>query len=152
VNSGKHSVIIFTDGGCDPNPGVGGWAAILQCGDSLKELSGGHPATTNNRMELTAAVEALSALSKPCTVILHTDSEYLKKGITEWMPGWKRKNWKRKGGVLKNVDLWQQLDALTEGHEIRWEWVPGHAGVELNERCDELASAAIARIKRGDSA
>ena len=143
----KERVIIYTDGGCDPNPGVGGWAVVLQCKGETKELSGGAPETTNNRMELTAAIEALRALKRPCSIAIHTDSEYVKKGITEWLPQWKRRNWRRKGGAVKNLDLWQQLDALSEAHDIEWRWVAGHAGVPLNERCDQLASEAIARIK-----
>lgn len=142
------AVVIYTDGGCQPNPGLGGWAAILSCRGQEKELSGGVPDTTNNRMELTAVVEALSALKRPCQIVLHTDSEYVKRGITEWLPGWRQKGWKRNGGELKNKDLWMQLDTLTQRHEIRWQWVPGHAGVEMNERCDELAGARIQELRR----
>ncbi len=143
--SNQDVVEIYTDGGCEPNPGVGGWAAVLRCGDRAKELSGGAPDTTNNRMELTAAIEALKALRRPCRVVLHTDSQYLKNGVTQWMPAWRRRNWSRKGGELKNVDLWQELDGLTRAHEIEWKWVRGHAGHVFNERCDELAGREIGR-------
>lgn len=146
-SNGKTDVTIYTDGGCQPNPGAGGWAAILQYGDTVKELSGGESQTTNNRMELTAAIQALDSLKRPCKVDLHTDSEYVKKGITEWMPGWKRAGWRRKTGAIKNSDLWRQLDALAEKHDVRWHWVKGHAGDYFNERCDELATEALLRIK-----
>jgi len=136
-------VTIYTDGACDPNPGPGGWAAILRFGRTEKVLSGGEPETTNNRMELTAALRALQALKEPCQVELYTDSEYLQRGITEWLPGWKAKNWKRKGGALANLDLWQALDAALAGHTVRWRWVKGHAGVALNQRADRLARQAI---------
>lgn len=139
-------VVIYTDGGCRPNPGIGGWAAILHHQGRYKELSGAEWDTTNNRMELTAAVSALEALKRPCRVELHTDSEYLQKGITVWLPSWKRKGWKRGGGTLKNVDLWQKLDELTQVHDIEWRWVRGHAGDPNNERCDELATEALARL------
>ena len=141
-------VTIYTDGGCEPNPGVGGWGAVLLYGDRQKELSGGAPETTNNRMELTAAIEALSALKRPCRVHLYTDSEYVKKGITEWLAGWKKKNWVRRSGEVKNVDLWQRLDAVAGKHHVEWRWVRGHAGNTYNERCDELAAAAIAAVRR----
>jgi ribonuclease HI len=142
-------VTIYTDGGCEPNPGVGGWAAILACDGNCKELSGGEPNTTNNRMELTAALEALKALKRPCAVLLNTGSEYVKKGITEWLPSWKRRGWKRKTGGIKNLDLWQELDSLAQMHEIEWRWVRGHSGDPFNERCDELASQAIAAQSGG---
>lgn len=145
----KETVVIYTDGGCEPNPGVGGWGAILVYRGAERELSGSDPDTTNNRMEMTAAIAALSALTRPCKVALHTDSEYLKKGITEWMPGWKRRNWQRKGGPIKNIDLWKRLDEAVQPHQIEWRWVKGHAGVLYNERCDVLASEAIAREKMG---
>ncbi len=141
----KKTVEIYTDGGCRPNPGVGGWGAIIVYGDTVRELSGGDPKTTNNRMELTAAVRALEALKRPCTVILHTDSEYLRQGITVWLPNWKRKGWKRGSEELKNKDLWQRLDGLSECHQIEWRWVRGHNGHHFNERCDELASMEIAK-------
>lgn len=145
----EEHVIIYTDGGCDPNPGVGGWGVVMMYKGRTRELSGGDPDTTNNRMEMTAAISALEALKRPCSVVISTDSEYLQKGVTTWMHAWKRSNWKRKTGAVKNVDLWQRLDALIQGHQVRWQWVRGHAGDPINERCDELASEAIARIKRG---
>ncbi len=144
----QQNVEIYTDGGCQPNPGTGGWAAILLYGGKEKELSGAEPNTTNNRMELTAAVRALEALKRPCHVVLHTDSEYLKNGVSTWMHGWKKNGWKRKEGALKNIDLWQRLDELTSKHTIEWRWVRGHAGHDLNERCDVLASEAIAALKQ----
>ena len=136
-------VTIYTDGGCNPNPGVGGWAAVLVYKHREKELTGGAPETTNNRMEMTAAIEALATLKRPCKVAMVTDSQYLQKGITEWLPNWKRRNWQRKGGPVKNQDLWQRLDKALDGHQVTWRWVRGHAGDYYNERCDELASEAI---------
>ena len=142
-----HDVTSYTDGACSGNPGPGGWGAVLISGKHRKELAGGEPATTNNRMELTAAIEALKTLRSPSRVDLHTDSTYLKNGITEWLPGWKRNGWRRRSGKrwlpVKNVDLWKELDALTEIHEVRFHWVKGHNGHEENERCDELARSAI---------
>lgn len=143
-----EAVIIYTDGGCEPNPGIGGWAAILQYKGRTKELSGGAPHTTNNRMELTAVIEALAALKRSCKVVVHTDSEYVKRGVTEWLPVWKRRGWRRQGGTLKNEELWRRLDDLGARHVIEWKWVPGHAGVALNERCDALASAMIATQRK----
>lgn len=143
--SGRGGIVeIYTDGGCRPNPGTGGWAAVLLYGEKRRELSGWERNTTNNRMELTAAVRALEALKRPCEVVLHTDSEYLRLGMTEWLPAWKRRGWKRKEGSVKNVDLWQRLDALTAKHRVRWKWIRGHAGNAWNERCDELVGRAIA--------
>ena len=139
-------VVIYTDGGCVPNPGIGGWGAILRHGDRYKELSGGELESTNNRMELMAAIESLSALNRRCKVRLVTDSQYVKNGVTQWMPVWKARGWKRKTGGIKNLELWQQLDALTQEHKIEWDWVKGHSGVADNERCDELASMEIARL------
>lgn len=147
MTSKKERVEIYTDGGCVPNPGVGGWGAVLLYGDHRKELSGGESESTNNRMELTAAIAALEALRRPCDVVLHTDSEYLKKGITEWMPNWRKRNWRRKTGPVKNVDLWKRLDEQVQRHQIHWKWVRGHSGVEENERCDELANEAIRAIR-----
>ncbi len=145
------TVIVYTDGGCDPNPGTGGWGAVLMFGGHYKELSGSAPDTTNNRMEMTAAIEALRALKRPCSVVLHTDSEYLKKGVTEWMPNWKRRNWKRgRNGEVKNEDLWRILDGLIQRHTVEWRWVRGHAGNGYNERCDELAGDAIRKRRSGD--
>ncbi len=139
------TVAVYTDGACRGNPGPGGWAALLRYGSHEKILTGAEPETTNNRMELTAAVEALRALKEPCQVELHTDSEYLRKGITEWLPAWRARGWRRKDGALKNVDLWQSLDAACSPHQITWHWVRGHAGNRENERVDELARQAIAR-------
>lgn len=143
----KEVVEIYTDGGCDPNPGLGGWGAVLLYDDHRKELSGGERESTNNRMEMTAAIRALETLTRPCRVRVYTDSEYLKKGVTDWMPNWKRRNWKRKRGAVKNIDLWRRLDELISEHDIEWEWVPGHMGVYENERCDELATSEIHRLK-----
>lgn len=136
-------VTIYTDGACDPNPGPGGWAALLRSRGQEKELSGSEPATTNNRMELTAAIRALEALNQPCQVDFYTDSEYLKRGITEWMPNWRARNWRRKGGALANVDLWKALDSAIQPHQINWHWVRGHAGNPDNQRVDGLARQAI---------
>lgn len=139
----KPLVTIYTDGACRGNPGPGGWAAILRYGKHEKAISGGENDTTNNRMELRAALEALRVLTESCRVVLYTDSEYLKKGITLWMPNWKRRNWRRKGGKLANVDLWMKLDEEIERHEVRWRWVKGHAGNTQNEKVDKLAREAI---------
>ena len=144
----RTDVTIYTDGGCDPNPGTGGWAAVLLYKAVVKELSGGEQETTNNRMELTAAIRALEALKRACKVTLHTDSQYLQKGITEWLPGWKKRGWKRKEGAVKNEDLWRALDALCDRHDVTWKWVRGHAGNFYNERCDELAQERITALKR----
>ncbi len=141
-------VVIYTDGGCRGNPGIGAWAAVLRCGRHVKELSGGEAATTNNRMELSAAIEALRALTKPCAVILHTDSQYVRNGITQWLAGWKRNGWRTKDKKpVKNAALWQALDAACAPHQIEWKWVKGHAGVADNERCDELANLKMDEIK-----
>ena len=143
----EDRVEIWTDGGCKPNPGRGGWGAILQFGDHERELSGAEPATTNNRMELTAALAALDALKRPCTVVLHTDSEYLRNGITRWHQGWVRRNWRNAAGdPVANMDLWRRLLAAAAGHRIEWRWVRGHAGDHMNERADALATAARARL------
>jgi len=142
-----NRVTIYTDGACSGNPGPGGWGAVLISGEHRKEISGGDPSTTNNRMELSAAIEALKALRARSQVDLHTDSTYVKKGITEWIDSWKRNGWKRRSGKrwlpVKNDDLWKELDRLTAEHEISYHWVKGHAGHPENERCDELARAAI---------
>jgi ribonuclease HI len=141
-------VVVHTDGACSGNPGPGGWGAILQWGDHQKELKGGEPHTTNNRMELTAAIMALESLKRPCAVDLHTDSEYLRQGITGWINNWKRNGWKTSDRKpVKNVDLWQRLDAALARHKVNWHWVRGHSGHDLNERADELARAAIAEIR-----
>ncbi len=138
-------IIIYTDGSCEPNPGPGGWAAVMLVNGQEKTLTGSAADTTNNRMELTAALEALRALKQPAQIELYTDSEYLKRGITEWMPNWKKRNWKRKGGKLANVDLWQALDAELGRHTLHWHWVKGHAGHPGNERADRLAHQAMKR-------
>ncbi len=143
-------VTIYTDGGCHGNPGPGGWGAVLIWNGRTKELSGGEPLTTNNRMELQAAIASLAALREPCEISLFTDSEYLRKGISEWIKGWKARGWQtRQKTPVKNGDLWQTLDAATRGHRIEWRWVKGHAGNAHNERCDTLAQEAIAKIGRG---
>jgi ribonuclease HI len=137
-------VTIFTDGACLGNPGPGGWAAILRCGDTERELSGYDPATTNNRMELQAAIEGLAALTGPSEVDIYTDSQYLRNGMHSWLANWKRNGWKTADRKpVKNVDLWQRLDALVATHQVRWHWVRGHDGHVENERCDVLANAAI---------
>jgi len=141
-------VTIYTDGSCSPNPGPGGWAALLRFGEHEKELSGFEERTTNNRMELTAAIQALKFLKSPCKVNLYTDSEYLRRGITEWLPSWRQRKWTRKGGKLANVDLWKALDAVLSRHNIRWYWVRGHAGNPDNVRVDQLAKQAIHAGKR----
>ncbi len=141
-------VTIHTDGACSGNPGPGGWGAILQWGGHIRELKGGEPHTTNNRMELMAAIMALEALKRPCVVDLHTDSEYLRQGITGWIGGWKRNGWRTAARKpVRNVDLWQRLDAAANRNTVRWHWVRGHAGHNLNERADELAREAIAEIR-----
>lgn len=137
-------VIIHTDGACKGNPGPGGWGAILQSGGKTKELRGGERLTTNNRMELTAAIKALEALNRPCRVDLHTDSKYVMDGITSWIHGWKARGWKTADKKpVKNDDLWKQLDAARARHEVKWHWVKGHAGHALNERADALANLGI---------
>lgn len=139
----ENAVEVWTDGGCRPNPGPGGWAAILKFKGAVKELAGGELETTNNRMELTAAAEALGALTRPCRVVLHTDSQYLKDGITRWHTGWVRKNWRTTGGdPVKNMDLWKRILEAAKPHEIDWRWVKGHSGNPMNERADELATQA----------
>ena len=145
MTDGRKRVVVHTDGACSGNPGPGGWGAILEFNGRAKELSGGAPETTNNRMELTAAIEALRALKGPCVVELHTDSEYLRNGIMQWIHGWKRNGWKTAGRKpVKNADLWQALEAETAAHEIDWRWVKGHSGHDLNERADELARQGMA--------
>lgn len=145
-------VVIHSDGACHGNPGPGGWAAVLAFGPRTRELSGGVAATTNNRMELQAAIEALVALKQPCAVEFHTDSNYLRDGITKWLAGWKQNGWKtREKRPVKNEDLWRRLDAVVSLHKVDWHWVKGHAGDAGNERCDALASAAIAAVKRQHS-
>jgi ribonuclease HI len=139
-----NPIIIYTDGACKGNPGPGGWGVLLKSGGTEKELFGGEALTTNNRMEMMAVIQALEALKRPCKVTLHLDSKYVLQGITEWLPGWKAKGWKTAAKQpVKNVDLWQQLDALahTAGHE--WRWVKGHAGDPGNERADALANKGV---------
>lgn len=145
----QKTVTIHTDGGCHGNPGPGGWAAVLESGGKRRELSGGSPATTNNRMELQAAIEALSALKEPCRVEMFTDSQYLRLGVTQWLAGWKRKGWKTSTKQpVKNEDLWRQIDELAARHQINWRWLKGHIGHKWNERCDALANDEMAKIRR----
>ena len=145
-------VVIHTDGGCHGNPGPGGWAAILSHGTHTREISGGEPATTNNRMELLAAIEALKALKGSCHVEFHTDSKYLKNGVSSWLHTWKRNGWKTSAKkAVKNADLWRELDRVAPLHQVEWKWVKGHAGDTGNERCDKLANEEIAKIKNAFS-
>ncbi|QEX15511.1 ribonuclease H [Hypericibacter terrae] len=146
----KSRVEIFTDGACSGNPGPGGWGAVLRYGETEKELSGGESATTNNRMELMAAIMGLESLRRPCAVTLSTDSTYVKDGITRWINGWKKNGWKTADKKpVKNVDLWQRLEAAVAPHQIQWEWVRGHSGHPENERADQLARDAIRAVKEG---
>ena len=142
----RPHVIIYTDGACRGNPGPGGWGALLRYGRHEKELCGSDPDTTNNRMELLAAVEALKSLKRPCQVDLHTDSEYLRRGVTEWLAGWKAHGWRTSGKkAVKNQDLWRDLDEAIQPHQIEWHWLRGHAGQRENERVDKLARDAISK-------
>jgi len=144
-------VTIYTDGACRGNPGPGGWGAILMFGAHERELCGGELATTNNRMELMAAIQALEALNKPCQVELHTDSQYLRTGITEWLAGWKARGWRTAARQpVKNQDLWERLDAAAAAQEVSWKWVKGHAGDAGNEHVDSLANLAIDRLLAGN--
>ena len=146
-----NEIEIYTDGACKGNPGPGGWGALLRSGTTEKELCGGEALTTNNRMELLAVIEALTALKRPCRVTLHLDSEYVRKGITEWVAGWKARGWRTSTKQpVKNVDLWQRLDALVagSGHAIDWRWVKGHSGNPGNERADQLANRGVAQVLR----
>ncbi len=137
-------VEIYTDGACKGNPGPGGWGALLRCNGHEKELYGGEPVTTNNRMELLAVISALNSLTRPCVIILHTDSQYVKNGITTWIHGWKKIGWKTADKKpVKNADLWLQLDEAQKRHKIDWRWVKGHSGHEFNERADELANRGV---------
>lgn len=141
-------VAIWTDGACSGNPGPGGWGAVLTFGDTEKDMCGGEALTTNNRMELMAAIMALEALTRPCSVDLHTDSQYVRGGVTGWINGWKRNGWKTADKKpVKNVDLWQRLDAAQARHEVKWHWVKGHAGDVMNERADELARKGMSPFK-----
>lgn len=145
-------VVVHTDGGCQGNPGPGAWACVLVYGSQKLELAGGELATTNNRMELSAAIQALRALNQRCDIEIHTDSEYLRQGITEWIHGWKRKGWLTSTKQpVKNRDLWQELDALASAQQINWRWLKGHAGHRWNERCDELAGRKMADIRKRHS-
>lgn len=138
------AIEIFTDGACSGNPGAGGWGVILRCGETEKELSGGEAQTTNNRMELTAVIEALKALKRECEITLYTDSRYVMDGVNEWMPNWKKNSWRttNKKSAVKNLELWQELDSLLSKHKIKWVWVKGHNGHPENERVDKLARDA----------
>jgi len=150
MNDTKPRVTIYTDGACSGNPGPGGWGAILIANDHRKELCGGAKATTNNQMELSAAIEGLNALKYPSIVDLHTDSTYVRDGISKWIHGWKRNGWKTAAKKpVKNSELWKELDAAQKRHEISWHWVKGHAGHPENERADELARQGIAELKGG---
>jgi ribonuclease HI len=141
------AVEIFSDGACKGNPGVGGWGALLRMNGAEKELFGGEPNTTNNRMELTAVIQALTALTRPCEVLIHTDSQYVMKGMMEWIEGWKAKGWKTAAKQpVKNDDLWKTLDKLVAIHDVDWRWVKGHSGHPENERADELANRGVELI------
>jgi ribonuclease HI len=142
--SADNTVHIYSDGACKGNPGKGGWGALLVAGEHRKEICGGEADTTNNRMEMTAVIRALESLKRPSDVAVHTDSQYVQKGISEWLPGWKRRNWRTaEGKPVKNQDLWQQLDTLAQRHRIEWHWVRGHAGHPENERADALANQGV---------
>ncbi len=144
-------VIIYTDGACSGNPGIGGWGAILTAGKHKKEIFGGEKETTNNRMELTAAIRALQSLKKPCSIQLHTDSNYLKNGITQWISKWQANGWRTADKKpVKNIDLWQELASAIAQHTIEWCWVKGHSGNDGNERADALANKGVAQIRRGE--
>lgn len=139
-----ETIHIYSDGACKGNPGAGGWGALLVSGGHRKEISGGEANTTNNRMEMTAVIRALESLKRPSTVEVHTDSQYVQKGVSEWMAGWKRRNWRTADGKpVKNQDLWLRLDALSQVHRIEWKWVRGHAGHPENERADALANQGV---------
>lgn len=145
----KKTVEIWTDGACKGNPGIGGWGVLLRQGPHEKTLCGGELDTTNNRMEMTAVIEALKALKRPCKIMLHIDSQYVQKGITEWMDGWLRRDWKTADKKpVKNVDLWQELNQLVALHDITWKWVKGHAGDPGNERADALANEGVIMAKK----
>ena len=153
MNPTLPRVVIHTDGACSGNPGPGGWAAILAFGDHEKELTGGEILTTNNRMELTAAIAALEALKRPCRIDLHTDSQYVRNGIVSWIAKWKQNGWRTADKKpVKNADLWRRLDAALTNHQIRWHWLRGHAGHDLNERADLLARQAVAEIRNSAKA
>lgn len=148
----SKQVEIWTDGACKGNPGWGGWGALLKHGRHEKTLHGGEPNTTNNRMELLAVIRALEALKRRCVVVVHTDSQYVQKGMTEWLPNWKRRNWRTADKKpVKNADLWQRLDELVQLHEVHWKWVRGHAGDPGNERADQLANTGVAQARAAAS-
>ena len=148
TQSSAKIVEIFTDGACSGNPGPGGWGAVLRYGEVEKELNGGEPETTNNRMELMAAIMAIEAVKRPCEIHLHTDSEYLRNGITTWIHSWKARGWRTADKKpVKNVDLWQRLERAIETHDVHWHWVKGHSGHTENERADELARLAIRQMR-----
>jgi len=140
----KNTVEIYTDGACSGNPGPGGWGCVLLYNGHRREMSGGDPETTNNRMEMMAVIQALETLKRPCTAVIHTDSVYVMKGMTEWLEAWKNRGWKTAAKKpVKNVELWQRLEQVINGHDVKWRWVKGHSGVPENERADELATSAI---------
>ncbi|MES2984128.1 MAG: ribonuclease HI [Pseudomonadota bacterium] len=150
MDSKRKKVTIYTDGACSGNPGPGGWAALLMFGETKREISGGEPNTTNNRMELQATIEGLKLLKEPCDVAIFTDSKYVLQGFTEWLPGWKRKGWKTADNKpVKNVDLWQALVENAAQHKITWQWVKGHSGDKHNDRVDALA---VAQAQKGKTA
>lgn len=145
-HSAADTVLVFADGACKGNPGPGGWGAILRIGTHEKEIYGGERETTNNRMELTAVIRALEALKRHCSVKVYTDSQYVQKGISEWLPQWKRRGWRTAGKkAVKNEDLWRELDELAQRHKVEWHWVRGHAGHAENERADALANRGVQR-------
>ncbi|HEU0230647.1 MAG TPA: ribonuclease HI [Burkholderiaceae bacterium] len=146
----EPQVDIWTDGACKGNPGLGGWGALLRQGRHEKELCGGQTDTTNNRMELLAVIEALKALKRRCVVVVHTDSQYVQKGMSEWLPNWKRRDWRTADKKpVKNADLWRQLDVLVAQHDLSWRWVRGHAGDPGNERADQLANKGVEQARAG---
>ena len=146
----SRPVAIWTDGACSGNPGPGGWGALLRYGAQERELKGGEKLTTNNRMELTAAIEALESLKRPCVINLHTDSQYLRGGVSSWLSSWKRNGWRTADKKpVKNEDLWRRLDAAVQRHDIEWRWVKGHGGDQFNERADELAREGMAPFLPG---
>lgn len=147
--SADNTIHIYSDGACKGNPGAGGWGALLVAGEHRKEICGGELDTTNNRMEMTAVIRALESLKRPSNVAVHTDSQYVQKGISEWLPGWKRRNWRTaEGKPVKNQDLWQRLDQLAQQHRIEWNWVRGHAGHPENERADALANQGVLQARQ----
>ena len=150
--SADNTIHIYSDGACKGNPGRGGWGALLVAGAHRKEICGGEADTTNNRMEMTAVIRALESLKHPSDVAVHTDSQYVQKGISEWLPGWKRRNWRTaEGKPVKNQDLWQQLDQLAQRHRIAWHWVRGHAGHPENERADALANQGVLQANQQEA-